>query len=118
MGDTFELLANNRLAAIVQAPDRHDLIARAIAAAQGGIQLLALPLTVPFVAEIAAEISDAADVTVGLCDVVLADHLNLALAAGAEFVIASVFDPELVQSGRAKGLDVIPSITTANELYQ
>lgn len=118
MGDTFELLASSRLAAIVQAPDREDLIARALAAAKGGIKLLALPLSVPFVAEIAAEISDAADVIVGLCDVVLVDHLSLALAAGAHFVITPVFDPELIQVGRARGLGIIPSVTTPNELYQ
>jgi 2-dehydro-3-deoxyphosphogluconate aldolase/(4S)-4-hydroxy-2-oxoglutarate aldolase len=111
-------LSVTRLAAIVQAPAREDLIARALAAAKGGISLLALPVNVPFVAEIAAEIADAADVTVGLCDTTQVDHLNLALASGAQFVISPVFDPELIQTGRSRGLGVIPSVTTANELHQ
>jgi 2-dehydro-3-deoxyphosphogluconate aldolase/(4S)-4-hydroxy-2-oxoglutarate aldolase len=118
MSEPLEMLSVTRLAAIVQAPEREDLIARALAAAKGGIGLLALPQSVPFVAEIAAEISDAADVTVGLCDVVHADHLNLALAAGAELVIASIFDPELIQTARARGLDIIPTVSTPNELHQ
>src|SRR5688500_17452919 len=101
MGQAFDLLSVSRLAAIVQAPAREDLIARALTAANGGLTLLALPVSVPFVAEIAAEISDTADVTVGLCDARLVDHLNLAMAAGAQFVISPVFDPELIQTGRA-----------------
>jgi 2-dehydro-3-deoxyphosphogluconate aldolase/(4S)-4-hydroxy-2-oxoglutarate aldolase len=114
----FAHLSVTRLAAIVQAPAREDLIARALAATNGGITLLALPVTVPFVAEIAAEIGDGADVTVGLCDATVVAHLNLALAAGAQFVISPVFDPELIQTGRARGLAVLPSVTTANELQQ
>lgn len=111
-------LSLTRLAAIVQAPAREDLIARALAAGEGGISLLAVGVNVPFVAEIAAEISDAAEVTVGLCEVTQVDHLNLALAAGAQFVISPIFDPELIQTGRARGLAVLPSVTTINELHQ
>jgi 2-dehydro-3-deoxyphosphogluconate aldolase / (4S)-4-hydroxy-2-oxoglutarate aldolase len=118
MGEPIDLLRRTRLAAIVQAPDRDDLIARAVAAAHGGIKLLALPVSVPFVAEIAAEVADAADVTVGFSDVVHTDHLTLALAAGAEFVLSPIFDPELIQSSRSRGLDVFPGVSTPNELRQ
>jgi 2-dehydro-3-deoxyphosphogluconate aldolase/(4S)-4-hydroxy-2-oxoglutarate aldolase len=117
MADSFQILMRTRLLAIVQAPAREDLIARALAAAKGGIQLLALPISVPFVAEIAAEVADAADVIVGLSEVVAPDHLNVALAAGAQFVITPVFDDELVSTGRARGLDVLPSVYTPNELH-
>jgi len=116
MGESMDLLRKTRLAAIVQSPDRDDLIERALAAAQGGIELLALPISVPFVAEIAAEVADAADVTVGISDVVLPEHLNIALAAGAEFAISPIFDHELIETGRARGLDVLCAVTTPNEL--
>ncbi|MGE0784757.1 MAG: hypothetical protein AB7S26_03640 [Sandaracinaceae bacterium] len=116
MGTATQLLEECRVAAIVQSPDRADLLARALAAAQGGIKILALPISVPFVAEIAAEVADAADVTVGICDVVKADHFNVAMAAGAEFVFSPVFDPELFETGRARGIDVICSVSTPNEL--
>lgn len=119
MGEVMELLRETRLMAIVQAPRREELIARAVAAANGGLKLLALPVSVPFVAEIAAEVADAAeDVTVGLSDVLHADHVNLALAAGAEFVVSPIFDPELIQTSRARGLGIVPSISTPNELHQ
>ena len=116
MGEAIKLLERCRLAAIVQSPDRDDLIERALAAAKGGIQVLALPISVPFVAEIAAEVGDAADVTVGISDVYKPDHLNIAMAAGAEFVLSPVFDPELFETGRSRGIDVICSVSTPNEL--
>src|SRR5690606_36070917 len=116
MSEEIELLQQARLMAIVQAPRREDLIARAVAAAKGGLSLLALPVSVPFVAEIAAEVADAADgVTVGLSDVLHAEHVSLALAAGAEFVLSPIFDPELIQTSRGRGVEIVPSVSTPNE---
>jgi 2-dehydro-3-deoxyphosphogluconate aldolase/(4S)-4-hydroxy-2-oxoglutarate aldolase len=116
MDDALDLLRTKRLAAIVQAPEREALIARAVAAAGGGIRLLALPVSVPFVAEIVAEIADRTNATVGLADVVETDHLNVALAAGAEFVISPVWDEALVRTCRQRGLGIVPSISTPTEL--
>lgn len=116
MSDPLDLLREHRLAAIVQAPERAALIARAEAASRGGIVLLALPVSVPFVAEIAAEIADRTDAIVGLCEVVEAEHLNVALAAGAEFVISPIFDDELLRACRQRGLGIIPSVATPSEL--
>jgi 2-dehydro-3-deoxyphosphogluconate aldolase/(4S)-4-hydroxy-2-oxoglutarate aldolase len=117
MGEAVDLLLAHRLACVVQAPQRADLLARAVAAAAGGIKVIALPMSVPFVAEIAAELADMTEATVGLCDVVAADHLNVALAAGAEFVLSPIFDLELIETGRARGVDVIPSVMTPNEVH-
>lgn len=117
MGGDVDLLLAHKLACVVQAPQRADLLARALAAAEGGIKVIALPMSVPFVAEIAAEVADMTEATVGLCDVVLADHLNVALAAGAEFVLSPIFDLELIETGRARGVDVIPSVMTPNEVH-
>ncbi len=116
MSDPSELLRATRLVAVVQAPERKALVARAIAAARGGITLLALPVDVPFVAEIAAEVSDASDAVVGLAGVVEQEQLNVALAAGAEFVLSPIFDEELIRATRQRGLEIIPSVATPTEL--
>lgn len=116
MRDALELLQENRLAAIVQAPQRQALIARAVAAARGGIELLILPATIPDMTEIAAEISDRTDLTVGLSEVVEQEHLNIALAAGIELVISPVFDQDLIFACRQRGIGVIPSVATPTEL--
>lgn len=108
--------AQSRVGAIVQAPARGALIERAIAAYEGGLRVLVLPVSIPFVAEIAAEIADQADdLTVGICDVVEPDQLNIALAAGASFVILPHLDEELEKSARGR-VTVIPGVATPSEL--
>jgi 2-dehydro-3-deoxyphosphogluconate aldolase / (4S)-4-hydroxy-2-oxoglutarate aldolase len=116
VADGMDLLLEKRLAAIVQSPVRAELLARAEAAVRGGVGVLALPVSVPFVAEIAAEIAERTDAAVGLCDVVEIEHLNLALAAGAEFVVSPLWDEELVRHCRHRGLAIIPSVATPSEL--
>lgn len=109
-------IAQTRVGAIVQAPARDALIARALAAYEGGLRVLVLPVTIPFVAEIAAEIGDRADdLTVGICDVVEASQLNVALAAGAAFVILPHLDEELEKSAAGR-VTVIPGVATPSEL--
>ena len=116
MSDVLHLLFERKLAVVVQAPEREVLIARALAAAQGGISILALPVSVPFVAEIAAEIADRANVPVGLADVMDAEHVSIALASGAEFVLSPVFDDELVKTCTDRGLAIVPSGATPTEV--
>ncbi len=109
-------VAQARVGAIVQAPARGALIERAIAAYDGGLRVLVLPVGIPFVAEIAAEIADRADdLTVGICDVVEPDQLNIALAAGAAFVVLPHLDEELERSARGR-VTVIPGVATPSEL--
>lgn len=109
--------AQARVGVIVHAPAREVLIERAKAAYDGGLRILVLPVSIPFVAEIAGEIGDHADdVTVGICDVMSADQVNIALAAGASFVLMPYLDEELEKSAQARGVTVIPGIATPSEL--
>lgn len=102
---------------MVHAPARNTLIERAIAAYEGGLRVLVLPVSIPFVAEIAAELSDRADdLTVGISDVVLPEHLSIALAAGASFALLGGHDEELEKSAQGRGLTAVPSIATPTEL--
>jgi len=109
--------AQARVGVIVHAPAREVLIERAKAAYEGGLRILVLPVSIPFVAEIAGEIGDHADdVTVGISDVMNADQVNIALAAGASFVLMPYLDEELEKSASSRGLTVIPGIATPSEL--
>src|SRR5690349_12669255 len=109
-------LAEQKVAAIVQAPEREALMARAEAAVRGGLKLLALPVSIPFVAEIAAELADRADVMVAISDVVTLEHVAIAAAAGAELVLSPVFDPALVSGCAQRGIAILPSVATPTEL--
>lgn len=110
-------VAQARVAAVVHAPARETLIERAIAAYDGGLRMLVLSVSVPFVAEIAAEIADRADdLTVGISDVVDLEHVSIALAAGASFALLTGLDEELEKNAEGRGLTVVPSIATPSEL--
>lgn len=109
-------LAEQKVAAVVQAPEREALMARAEAAASGGLKLLALPVSIAFVAEIAAELADRTDVTVAISDVVSLEHVAIAAAAGAELVLSPVFDPALMSACAQRGIAILPSIATPTEL--
>jgi 2-dehydro-3-deoxyphosphogluconate aldolase/(4S)-4-hydroxy-2-oxoglutarate aldolase len=109
-------LTEQKVAAIVQAPEREALMARAEAAAKGGLRLLALPVSIPFVAEIAAELADRTDVTVAISDVVAVEHVAIAAAAGAELVLSPVFDPALVGHCTQRGIAILPAVATPTEL--
>lgn len=109
--------AQARVGAVVRAPKRDVLIERAKAAYDGGLRILVLPVGIPLVAEIAGEIGDHADdLTVGICDVMSPEHVNIALAAGAPFILLPYLDEDLEKSARARGLTVIPGIATPSEL--
>jgi 2-dehydro-3-deoxyphosphogluconate aldolase/(4S)-4-hydroxy-2-oxoglutarate aldolase len=111
------VVAQARVGAVLQAPAREALIERALAAYSGGLRILILPVSIPFVAEIAAEISDHADdLIVGIGDVVDAEHVNIALAAGASFALFSALDEELEKTAQDRGLIVIPGVATPSEL--
>lgn len=111
------VVAQARVGAVLQAPAREVLIERALAAYEGGLRVLVLPVSIPFVAQIAAEIADHADdLTVGIGDVVETEHLNIALAAGASFALLSALDEELEKAAQGRGLTVIPGIATPTEL--
>jgi 2-dehydro-3-deoxyphosphogluconate aldolase/(4S)-4-hydroxy-2-oxoglutarate aldolase len=110
-------LAEQKVAAVVQAPEREALMARAEAASSGGLRLLALPVSIPFVAEIAAELADRTDVTVAISDVVALEHVAIAAAAGAELVLSPVFDPVLVSHCAQRGISILSAVATPTELH-
>lgn len=119
MLDVGGILRAHRVAVVVQAPRRETLIARALAAVAGGVRIVSLPVSVPFVAEIAAEIGDRADeVTVAIEGVVLPEQLAIAAAAGIELVLSPLFDEDLSKQARDMGLALVPGAATATEILR
>ncbi|MBQ5969775.1 MAG: bifunctional 4-hydroxy-2-oxoglutarate aldolase/2-dehydro-3-deoxy-phosphogluconate aldolase [Clostridia bacterium] len=58
------------------------------------------------------------DMLVGAGTVLTVDQADRALAAGAQFIVAPGFDPEIVDHCLAKGAPVFPGCTTATEVAQ
>jgi len=116
MTDVLERIRAEKIIAVVSTPDPAALLEAALAALAGGIGLLGVPATAPNVADLVQDLSDRTDLAVGICDVVSVDQIALAVAAGAQFVLSPICDPEIVKMCRANGLVVIAGGATPQEV--
>ena len=58
------------------------------------------------------------DMLVGAGTVLTTEQIDMAAAAGSEFIVSPGFDPELVIYAQKKGIPVYPGCTTASEYQQ
>ena len=82
-----EVIRRRKIIAAMDGEDRQLLVSGAVAAATGGVQLLALPVNLPDVADVVAELADMPFVRLGLSGVLNQEHLSLALAMDAQFIL-------------------------------
>ena len=106
----------HRLVAVVTAPVEEALFDWAIAVAEGGISYLAIPVTMPNVTEVTADLADEAALHVGVFGVVSVDQVSVALAAGADFIVVPICDPEIILAAKERGLTVIAGAATPTEV--
>ena len=57
------------------------------------------------------------EIIVGAGTVLTCEHIDKALAAGAEFIVTPGFDPELVAYAQEKGLPIYPGCTTPTDYH-
>jgi len=118
VGETADLIRDHGLVAVVRAPVEKQLFDWAIAVAKGGIKLLGIPVGYPEVTEVASDLADEANLSVGVCGIVSAEQVAVAVAAGAHFVISPVCDVEIIHAARARGLAVVAGAATPTELLR
>jgi 2-dehydro-3-deoxyphosphogluconate aldolase/(4S)-4-hydroxy-2-oxoglutarate aldolase len=118
MHDVVEVIRRRKIIAAMDGDDRQLLVSGAVAAATGGVQLLALPVILPDVADVVAELSDMPFVRLGLSGVVTQDHLSLALAMDAQFILCPATDRTLLATAADRGLLAIPGAATPTEVAQ
>lgn len=116
MSSALERIRGQKIIALVSTPDPAALHESALAAFAGGIGLLAIPAGAHDVADLISDLSDRADLVVGVSDVMSVDQIALAVASGAQFVVSPICDPELVKMSRANGLVVIAGGATPKEV--
>ena len=86
--------------------------------AKGGIKLVALPVTLPYVTELASDLADDPTLTVGICGVTSPEQATIAIAAGAGFVVAPVCQGEIIKACKERGLEVLAGGATPTEVSQ
>jgi 2-dehydro-3-deoxyphosphogluconate aldolase/(4S)-4-hydroxy-2-oxoglutarate aldolase len=118
VSDTAHLIRDQGLVAVVRAPVEDQLFDWAIAVAKGGIKLLGVPVQYPQVTEVASDLADEANLSVGVSGVVSVEQVMVAVAAGAHFIISPVCDVEIIHAARARGLAVIAGAATPTEILR
>src|SRR5687767_12823605 len=118
MSDVIEAIRRRKIIAAMDTADRQLLVSGAVAAATGGVQLLAVPVGMPDVADVVAELADMPFVRLGLSGVVSQEHLSLALAMDAQFILCPAADPTLLRTAADRGLLAICGAATPTELGQ
>ncbi|MFW6049806.1 MAG: bifunctional 4-hydroxy-2-oxoglutarate aldolase/2-dehydro-3-deoxy-phosphogluconate aldolase [Myxococcota bacterium] len=116
MSSTIERIRSEGLIAVVEADAGERLFDWAIAVAKGGVKLLGIPAWLPNVTEITSDLADEAGLEVGLYGVVGTEHVSLALAAGASFVLSPICDASVIQAARERGVAVIAGGATPTEV--
>jgi len=86
------------------------------AAARGGLRMLEITLTTPGALDAIAELSRDTGLVVGGGTVLGRDDVRAVASAGGRFVMSPVFDPEVLDEARARGIVAVPGAATAGEI--
>lgn len=114
--ETTDLIRENGIITVVNAPVQERLFEWAIAVAKGGVKLLGIPVTFPVVTEVVSDLADEASLCVGLSGVTSADQVAIALAAGAQFILSPIGDRDIIKTAKDRGLTVIAGGATPTEV--
>jgi 2-dehydro-3-deoxyphosphogluconate aldolase/(4S)-4-hydroxy-2-oxoglutarate aldolase len=112
----LQLLREERLISVIRAPSVPEAIAAARAVARGGIRLIEVTFTVPDAPRAIAELAKDSGAMIGAGTVLTASQARAALAAGAQFIIAPNFSPEVAAVALGAGVFYCPGAYTTGEI--
>ena len=120
MSDTLRRLGEAGLIAVVRADDGGQAVRVAGALLEGGISAIELTFTTPGAGEALAEARHAYGdaILLGAGTIREGAQLDLAVRAGAEFLVTPHLQPDLLQAMLATGLPVLPGVFTPSEVAQ
>ncbi|MBU3066544.1 bifunctional 4-hydroxy-2-oxoglutarate aldolase/2-dehydro-3-deoxy-phosphogluconate aldolase [Nocardia sp. NEAU-G5] len=113
-----QALTEHRLVAILRAREPAPLVEAALALIEGGVRCLEITLPSPGSLPAVRMLADRAGsrVCLGVGTVLTASEVAAAADAGARFVVAPNFDPEVVAAATAAGLGSLPGAYTPTEI--
>jgi 2-dehydro-3-deoxyphosphogluconate aldolase/(4S)-4-hydroxy-2-oxoglutarate aldolase len=110
------VLRERRLIAVIRAATPEAALGAAHAVADGGIAMIEVTFTVPDAPRVMRELSHRNDLVVGAGTVLAAGQCQDAIAAGATFVIAPNFSPEVAEVAIGGGALYVPGAYTTSEI--
>lgn len=108
-------IAAGRILPVIVTDDPSAAHPLADALVAGGVSLAEITFRTPAAAEALRAFADRPDLTVGAGTVVTVEQVDLALAAGAQFVVSPGLDREVVEQCQQHGVPVFPGVATATE---
>lgn len=114
----LESFARHRCSAILRTADPTAAGPALEAAARGGFQILEVTLTTPNALEHITSLRRRGDVTVGAGTVLTPEDAEAAAAAGAQFLVSPVTDPEVLAVAKQRDLVSVPGTMTPTEMLR
>ena len=111
-----ETLWRERASAILRTDDSSVARAAMNAAVEGGFRVIEFTLTIPDAYDLIREFSERTDLVVGAGTVLLPEHAQAAVAAGARFLVSPVADETVIRRARELGVAMMPGVHTPNEM--
>ncbi|MGH2751655.1 MAG: bifunctional 4-hydroxy-2-oxoglutarate aldolase/2-dehydro-3-deoxy-phosphogluconate aldolase [Actinomycetota bacterium] len=113
----FDVLCEDRVAAVLRAPAIEDPVALANAFAHGGIRCVEFTFTIPRVLDVIKR-GSTSDAVIGAGTVLTREQAAAAIDAGAKFIVSPACRPELVEVCRSAGVPVFLGALTPTEVAE
>jgi 2-dehydro-3-deoxyphosphogluconate aldolase/(4S)-4-hydroxy-2-oxoglutarate aldolase len=116
--EKIELILQTGIIAIMRTKSSGQLIAAAEAIRQGGVQVIEVTMNTPGALDVigAAGKRFGSDVLFGAGTVLDPETAKAAIQAGAEFIVAPTFNPEVVELCKRLNIPVMPGCYTPTEM--
>jgi 2-dehydro-3-deoxyphosphogluconate aldolase/(4S)-4-hydroxy-2-oxoglutarate aldolase len=114
--DALDTLREQRLLAVIRAPSTQAAIDAAVAVAKGGIRLVEITYSVPDAPAAIRELAGRSDMVVGVGTALTPTQARDALSAGARFLVAPNFNPDVATIALGACAMYIPGAYTTTEM--
>jgi len=114
--EVLEVIAASRLLPVVVIDDAEAALPLAAALKQGGLRCVEITFRTAAAAAALRAMAGDADLTVGAGTVLSREQVDLALDAGARYIVTPGFSPEVVRHCQHRSVPVFPGVATATEI--
>ncbi|HKA90065.1 MAG TPA: bifunctional 4-hydroxy-2-oxoglutarate aldolase/2-dehydro-3-deoxy-phosphogluconate aldolase [Haliangiales bacterium] len=113
-----DLLAAERVLAIIRARDARTAADAMDAAVRGGFRVLEFTLDTPGALELVETFARRDGLTVGAGTVLLPDDVDAAVRRGARFLVSPVVDEAVATAAARAGIPLVPGTATPTEMFR
>jgi 2-dehydro-3-deoxyphosphogluconate aldolase/(4S)-4-hydroxy-2-oxoglutarate aldolase len=115
-GGPLETIGTQRLLPVIVLHDAADAVPLVQALKRAGSTCAEVTFRTPAAADALRAIAQDSDITLGAGTVLTVDQVDLAIDAGAQYVVTPGFSPHVVRACQERGVPVVPGVATATEL--